>query len=180
MGEFLMNTPYLAEAKRAMKMLADDPRTIFVGQAVEYDGQAMHSTLEFVPAEKRLEMPVIEDFQMGFCTGLALEGYVPICIFPRFDFLICATNQLVNHLDTIPLVSNFKPKVIIRTSVGATKPLNPGPQHSRNHTEGFKKMLATVNVVELTEPNDIFQAYTDALQAPQSTLLVEYGEKYIR
>ena len=38
---------------------------------------------------------------MGMSIGLALNGYIPITCFPRFDFLILAFNQLVNHLDKI-------------------------------------------------------------------------------
>ena len=31
-------------------------------------------------------MPVFEDVQMGLSLGMALNGYVPISCFPRFDF----------------------------------------------------------------------------------------------
>ena len=62
---------------------------------------------------KRIEMPICEDFTVGFCTGLALEGYIPVCFIPRWDFLILAANQIINHLDKIPLLGGFKPKVII-------------------------------------------------------------------
>ena len=58
---------------------------------------------------------------MGISTGLALQGYIPITCYPRFDFLILAMNQLVNHLDKIRHMSfdEFKPRVIIRTSIGS-------------------------------------------------------------
>ena len=169
---------YLEEVQTAMKRLSDDPRTIFVGQAVEYDGQAMHKTLIHVPKNKRLEMPVIEEFQAGFCIGLALEGYIPVCIYPRFDFMICATNQIVNHLDKIPLMTDFRPKVILRTSVGAVKPLNPGLQHCQDHTQAFKLMLKTVKVVDLWSHMNIIQEYQTALDNPTSTLLIEHGSLY--
>lgn len=169
---------YLTEVQAAMKMLADDPRTIFVGQAVEYDGQAMHKTLLHVPMSKRLEMPVVEEFQAGFCIGLALEGYIPICIYPRFDFLICATNQIVNHLDKIPLMTDFRPKVILRTSVGATKPLNPGLQHTQNHTIAFRSMLSSVDVYDVDKADMVSYQYERALQSECSSLMVEYGAMY--
>ena len=81
----------------AMLKLAEQENVIFVGQSVRYDGAAIFDSLKGVPMEKRLEMPVIEDFQMGFCTGLALAGKLPICIFPRIDFMLLCANQLVNH-----------------------------------------------------------------------------------
>lgn len=170
---------YLSEVQRAMAKLAEHPKTLFVGQAVRYPGQATHRTLEGVPMERRVEMPVIEDFQMGFCTGLALEGYIPICIFPRFDFLLLATNQLVNHLDKIPLISGFKPKVIIRTTVGASSPLNPGPQHRQNHTEAFRLMLETILVCEALDAEHVSVAYGFAISHPGPVVVVEYAEQYL-
>lgn len=169
---------YLSEIQKAMQRLADHPKTLFIGQAVRYDGQAMHKTLELVPMERRIEMPVIEDFQMGHSIGLALQGYIPISIFPRFDFLLLAANQLVNHLDKIPLMSGFQPKVIIRTSVGATEPLNPGLQHCQDHTEAFKLMLKTIEVINLLDEKCIEDAYHYALNAKHSVLMVEHGRLY--
>jgi pyruvate/2-oxoglutarate/acetoin dehydrogenase E1 component len=120
-------------------------------------------------------MPVAENFQLGFSTGLALEGYVPISIYPRFDFLLLAADALVNHLDKLPLMGGFKPKVIIRTAVGSNKPLDPGHQHTQDHTEAFRLMLHTVKVIEVTDP---VEDYKRAWEAPGSVLCIERMEFY--
>lgn len=155
-----------------MRMLASDPRTIFIGQSVCYDGATIYHSLDGVPMEKRLEMPVIEDFQMGFCTGLALTGKVPICIFPRMDFMLLAANQLVNHLDKLPLFG-WKPKVIVRARVGTKHPLDAGPQHTKNYRREFDTMTCSVMVREVTSASEVTAAYREALAAPQSFLIVE-------
>lgn len=157
----------------AMLMLAADERTLFVGQSVAYDGAKMYNSLEGVPQVKRLEMPVIEDFQLGFCIGLSLKGRIPICMYPRMDFLLLAMNQLVNHLDRIEEMSDFRPKVIVRTVVGRTKPLNAGPQHTGSYTAQIREMLRNVSVVELNYADYVMPLYTQALSAPWSTLIVE-------
>ncbi len=173
---------YFDELIRAMDFLASKPETLFLGQSVKWDGHSLFKTLKNVPDEKRMELPVIEDFQMGFSTGLALQGIVPVSIFPRWDFLILATNQLVNHLDKIPIVSQEKmrPKVIIRTSVGSRKPLYPGPQHCQNHTEAFELMLETVEVIDLIDAEEVFPSYVHAYERTdgRSTLLVEHADFY--
>lgn len=153
-----------------MTMLARHPKTIFVGQNMRYDGQKMHASFSGVPMEKRIEFPVAEDLQMGFCTGLSLEGYIPICCYPRIDFMLLASNQLVNHLDKM---TGFKPKVIVRVAVGAMKPLNPGPQHTQDHTEAFKLMLKNIPVMEF-EPG----VYEAALDGSGPVVIVERMEKY--
>jgi pyruvate/2-oxoglutarate/acetoin dehydrogenase E1 component len=169
---------YSQELTNAMAILAEHPKTLFVGQAVRFDGQAAYATFKDVPMDKRIEMPVCEDFQMGFCTGLAMQGFIPVSFYPRFDFLIMALNHLVNHLDKIPLMGGFRPKVIIRTAVGRSTPLNPGPQHTQNHTTALNLMLRTVRVFELFDTAHILPAYRYALAAKHSTLLVEHMESY--
>lgn len=171
---------YAVELKTAMDYLARNPRTIFVGQAVEYEGTAITSTLVDVPADKKLELPVCEDMQAGIATGLALTGKIPISIFPRWNFLLLATNQIVNHLDKIPEISTYRPKVIIRTSVGALWPWNSQAQHIGDYTDVFRSMLKHIEVIRLDRLEDVFPAYEKALtrEDGKSTMLVEWADFY--
>lgn len=173
---------YKDEIIKAMRLLAKDERTIFLGQSVAYPGSAIYETCKDIPDSKKIELPLIEDTQMGMSIGLSLEGYIPVSIYPRFDFLILATNQLVNHLDKIEDMSlgQFKPRVIIRTVVGSTDPLYPGAQHCSDYTEAFEIMLKNINVVKLTKSKDIVPSYKNALVAKdeKSTLLIEVADLY--
>ena len=169
------NVDFKTAVNRAMLMLAEDERTLFVGQSVAYDGATMYQTLEGVPDAKRLEMPVIEDFQLGFCLGMSLKGTIPICIFPRMDFLLLAMNQLVNHLDRFCEMGDFRPKVIVRTRVGPKAPLNAGPQHTGDYTEALRLMLRNIDVVELSRAHEVLPCYAHALVSQRSTLVVENG-----
>lgn len=161
-----------------MTWLGSKSDTIFLGQAVEYPGTGMTNTLSEVPGSKKLEMPVCEDLQLGISNGIALTGKVPISIYPRWNFLLLGVNQIVNHLDKIPLYSEYTPKVIIRTSIGSERPLHPQHQHIGDYTDAFKLMLKTVNVVRLDEPEQIFEEYQKAYESKHSTILVEYGDYY--
>ena len=118
-GFFLLK--YKNELVRSMNYLASFKNTLFIGQSVKYSGNAIFNTLKDMPNRKKIELPVFEEVQMGISTGMALLGFVPISCYPRFYFLLLSMNQLVNHLDKIRNMSNnsFKPKVIIRTSIGA-------------------------------------------------------------
>ena len=101
-----------------MEYLAKNKNTIFLGQAVSVPGTAMFNTLKDI---NKIELPVAEEMQMGMSLGMALEGYIPVTIYPRWNFLLLATNQLMNHLDKISEISNNKinPQIIIRTAVGS-------------------------------------------------------------
>ena len=173
---------YFDELSRAMTYLGEQSDTVFIGQAVEYKGTAMTNTLTQVPRDKLVEMPVNEEMQMGITNGLAIAGSVPISIFPRWNFVLCAVNQLVNHLDKYSIYTDgeYQPKAIIRTSIGSVRPLNPQIQHTGDFTEAFRHMLHTVEVIRLDEPEDIFPAYEKAYTRTdgKSTILVEWGDYY--
>jgi pyruvate/2-oxoglutarate/acetoin dehydrogenase E1 component len=171
---------YFDELKRSMEWLGEQSDTIFIGQAVEYAGTAMTNTLKDVNPSKLMEMPVNEDMQTGIANGLALNGYTPISIYPRWNFLLLGVNQLVNHLDKIPMISDYTPKVIIRTGIGSERPLHPQFQHIGDYTEAFEKMLNNVEVIRLDEPEQIFEAYQKAYNRTdgKSTILVEWGDYY--
>ncbi|MBI2329287.1 MAG: hypothetical protein HYU85_06610 [Chloroflexi bacterium] len=171
---------YKDEVTQAMDMLAANKKVIFLGQSVRYSGHVMYGTLQNISKSRRIELPVFEDVQMGMSIGLSLTGFIPVSIFPRMDFLIIATNQLINHLDKIEQMScgQFKPKVIIRTMIGSTTPLNPGPQHSQNHIEALKHLLTNVDIYQLDDEKYIVPAYHTALEADRSSILVEFGDLY--
>lgn len=172
---------YKDEITKAMELLAKDERVIFIGQQIIYPGSIMYSTLQGIPSSKKIELPLIEDTQMGMSIGLSLEGHIPVSIYPRMDFLIIATNQLANHLDKIEEMScgRFKPKVIIRTAIGSTKPLYPGIQHCSDYTDALKHMLKNVEVIKLTKSEDIVPSYKHALEKDgKSTLLIEVADLY--
>ena len=173
---------YVEHLVKSMEYLAEDPRTVFIGQSVAYSGNSIYNTLKTIPKDRKIETPVFEETQMGLSIGLAMEGYVPVTCYPRFDFLLLAVNQLVNHLDKMEEMTRgaFKPRVIVRTSIGAKVPLNGGVQHTKDHTEAFRHLLENIDVVLLEDKKDIFAAYEKALNREdgKSTLIIEYGEYY--
>lgn len=173
---------YKDEIRRAMSLLVQDDRILFVGQSTLHpDVTPLFESLQDVPLSKRIEFPVAEEMQMGISIGLSLEGYIPVSVYPRIDFLMLATNQLVNHLDKIEEMScgRFKPKVIIRALVGSTKPLYPGPQHCQDHTKALQCLLTNVDVVRLTSAEDIVPAYRRALESKRSSVLIEIMDLYL-
>ena len=85
---------YFDELKRSMDYLNSIENTVFVGQAVGYAGTGMTNTIKDCNPKKKIELPVFEDTQMGMSIGLSLAGHLPISIYPRWNFLLLATNQI--------------------------------------------------------------------------------------
>jgi len=173
---------YFEELEKAMTWLANHEDTLFLGQAVSVPGTAMSTTLQAVAPEKLIELPVAEEMQMGISVGLAIDGFVPISIFPRWNFILLGMNQLINHLDRMPQISNngYPTKVIIRTSIGSERPLHPQYQHVGDFSEAIAMMLNNTDVVTLEDPTEIFPAYQYAYERTdgRSTIIAEYGDFY--
>ena len=165
-----------------MDFLGSKKNTIFIGQAVEVPGTAMYNTLKNVPKKKLLELPVAEEMQMGMSLGLAMDGNVPISIFPRWNFVLLGINQLINHIDKFKIMTGnkLKPKIIIRTSIGSQKPLHPQYQHTGDFSSAIKKMCTTIEVIKLNKPDEVFSSYKKAYERKdgKNTIIVEYGDYY--
>lgn len=173
---------YFDEVVRAMDYLAAQDSSVFLGQSVAVAGTAMRNTLLSVPESKLIELPVEEEFQLGLSVGLAMNKLVPISIFPRWNFLLLATNQIVNHLDKLRELTGLSDpgKVIIRTGIGSVNPLHPGPQHTGDFTDGFRLMCQNLDIIRLDNADEIFPAYKYAYERTDgtSTLIVEWSDKY--
>lgn len=173
-------TPYVDALTNAMKSAMDNPKTVFIGQQIKYYGNPMSKTIEGLDKDRMIEVPVMEETQMGMTLGLALDGFNVISFYPRWDFLICATNQLVNHLDKIKLMSDdtWNPNIIIRVGKGSDKPLDPGHQHKGNYTDEFKSMCPNIEFHNLKTWQDVELSYKYALENGGIHVLVEYPELY--
>ena len=171
---------YKDELIRSMEWLGEKDDTIFLGQSVKYSGNAIYNTLNTLKDSMKIETPVFEEVQMGMSTGMAMDGLVPISCFPRFDFLMRCMDSLVNHLDKMQVMTEntFEPKVIIRTSIGSTNPLNGGVQHTQDYTKVFKDILTEVDVILLNETEEIFTTFQNAYENDGSSLIIEWGDYY--
>jgi pyruvate/2-oxoglutarate/acetoin dehydrogenase E1 component len=138
----------------------------------------MSTTLDFVDKSKMIEVPVMEETQMGMSLGLAMTGKFVVTFYPRWDFLISATNQLINHIDKYSLMTGVTPHIIIRVGKGSDKPLDPGHQHKGNYIEEFKSMLKTVEILDCQTVVDIQLNYEYAIKNKGIYLITEYPEKY--
>lgn len=173
-------SPYKDELTKAMSFLAQQKDTIFIGQQIIYAGNPMSTTLGEVPKEKMVELPVMEETQMGMSLGLAIMGKTVISFYPRWDFLVSASNQLINHADKFENMTGKNANIIVRVGVGSTNPLDPGIQHRNDYTHEFKSILQFAKIWELKNPNDIYEIYTNAYNSGGLHIIVEWPALYYK
>lgn len=170
-------TNYKQAICEQMRKFAEDPKVIFLGQQVA--SETFYDTLAGIPMERRIEMPVAEDFQMGLSIGLSLQGFLPISIYQRMDFLPRAMDQIVNHLNLLEEASRgiYKPRVIIRTTIGTKVPFDVGIQHSQDLSE-LMKVACKFKVFKCENETDINNAYDFARLTEKSVMIIEKQELY--
>ena len=170
----MKDSNYHIAIREEMEKLAENYKVIFLGQQTL--SESFYGTLKNIPVERRMEMPVAEDMQMGLSIGLALEGYLPVSIFQRMDFLPRACDQLVNHLNLMKKLTRdrYNPKVIIRTTIGIE---NVGLQHNKDLTDMFQAILE-FPVVKVTTVEEVKEAYKLAREGMDSILIIEDQKLY--
>lgn len=161
-----------------MTELSKEDNTIFIGQQIVYRGNPMSTTLDDVPKDKMIEVPVMEETQMGMSLGLAMTGKKVITFYPRWDFLISATNQLINHVDKYELMTGKKVHIIIRVGKGSDVPLDPGHQHKGLYDEEFEKMSKNIKYYNCKNVKDLKNAYDFAIHNEGVYVITEYPQFY--
>lgn len=169
---------YKDAIKQSMEMLAQDERTRFLGYNVAYGSKA-YETLKDISRDKILETPLAENLMTDLAIGMSLEGFRPVIFYERHDFILNALDALVNHLDKIEKMSQgqYKTPLILRATVGGTKPFHPGVQHIQNFTEVFQKLF-TFPVIDLRNPKQILEEYKKAKSLDSSIMFVEHRDLY--
>lgn len=81
-------------------LLENYPRVFVIGQglwAKWYVGNSMTDLDKMFGVERIIDSPVSELACTGAATGAALCGYRPIVVHPRMDFMLYATDAIVNQ-----------------------------------------------------------------------------------
>jgi pyruvate/2-oxoglutarate/acetoin dehydrogenase E1 component len=183
-----MNEPisYKQALTAAMDALALDKRVVFLGYGLR-SGRAA-GTLANVPEAQIIETPVAESLMAGLAIGLSLRGQIPVVFYERFDFVLYALDQIVNHLDKMAWMSagQFRPAVLFRVVAGGKhKPLYTGPTHTQDFTSALWRLvnfpvMPIVNASQVETCWSIAHTYAAPPkgESGSSCMLVEYKDKY--
>ncbi len=120
----------------------------------------------------------MEETQMGMTLGIAMTGKTVVSFYPRWDFIILAANQLINHIDKYNLMTGKSANIIIRLGKGSDKPLDPGHQHKGNYLKEFRTLCPYIRFFDLTSKELILDAYRNAYIDGGVSVMVEYPELY--
>lgn len=169
---------YKDKLKESMTWLSKKDEVVFIGEGLINAGR-IYGTLDDVPSGKCIEMPICENLIVGCAIGLAIRGYHPVVVFQRMDFMLLASDQIINHMALMQRMSGglVTLPIIIRAIIGSRDPkFDVGPQHNHDLTHIFEPYLATYRIDEDHCNPDIYKTVNEAMTKP--ALIVEDRDLY--
>jgi acetoin:2,6-dichlorophenolindophenol oxidoreductase subunit beta len=169
-------TSYVTAILRGFEyVMANDPKCFAIGQGLWspwYVGGSMDGLENRFGKHRVIDTPVSEQATTGMAIGAALNGYRPIVIHPRIDFMILATDQIVNqaakwrHM----LGGRTSPAMVIRGIV------NRGGEQGAQHSQALHSWFAHVpglRVVMPATPTDARDLLIAAVRSPDPVLYID-------
>tara|TARA_R110000787_G_scaffold14819_18_gene45610 strand:- start:235 stop:2310 length:2076 start_codon:yes stop_codon:yes gene_type:complete len=155
--------------------MADNPLTIILGQGVDDHKGTFGSTLglhEEFGAARVFDTPLAEEAIAGISLGASLGGAYPIQTHIRSDFMILATNQIVNLMAKYRYMfgGRYQVPLLIRAVVGRS--WGQGAQHSQSLQSMFAHIPGLVVFMPATAQS-ILETYpfvTGEYQGPVISL----------
>lgn len=150
-----------------------DPKCFAIGQGLWspwYVGNSMRDLDKKFGKDRVIDTPVSELATTGAAVGAALNGYHPIVIHPRMDFMVLAADQIVNqaakwrHM----LGGKVSPTVTIRGIV------NRGGEQGAQHSQALHSWYAHIPGLRVLMPATAADARDMLIAAAQSPDPVMY------
>jgi len=150
-----------------------DPKCFAIGQGLWspwYVGNSMRDLDKRFGKERVIDTPVSELATTGAAVGAAINGYHPIVVHPRMDFMILAADQIVNqaakwrHM----LGGRVSPGVTIRGIV------NRGGEQGAQHSQALHSWYAHIPGLRVLMPATAADARDMLIAAAQSPDPVMY------
>ena len=150
--EETVHTTYAAAIREGFRhLLANHPNVFVIGQGLWspwYVGASMTDLDREFGVARVLDCPVSEMATTGAAIGASLCGYRPIIVHPRMDFMVLATDQIVNGAAKwrFMLGGQAAPAVTIRGIV------NRGGEQGAQHSQALHAWYAHVPGLRVVMP----------------------------
>jgi pyruvate dehydrogenase E1 component beta subunit len=172
-----MRTLTYAQAIREAheQLLRSDERVFLIGQGLWspwYAGSSLEDLDKEFGRSRILDSPVAENATTGLAVGAALSGMRPIVFHPRMDFMLLATDPLINQ------AANWSYMFAGRQSVPvvARAVINRGGEQGAQHSQAMHALFLHVpgiKVVMPSTPADAKGLLIAAVEDPNPVLYID-------
>ncbi len=152
-----------------------DPNVFVFGLDVPDHKRIFGSTAGLVEkfgSKRCFGTPLSEEAMTGIALGAAMSGLKPIHVHIRSDFMLLATNQIINMVSNVRYLSGGRLSVplVIRAIIG--RGWGQGAQHSKSLHSLFAH-IPGLKVVMPSTPQDAYSLLRAAIQDPNPVIFLE-------
>lgn len=139
------------------QMMAKDSSVFVIGQGVKspwYVGRTTKGLYDRFGPERVIDTPVSENTMTGVASGASIMGMRAVVIHPRMDFMIYATDQIVNEAANWHYMFGGRSNVpvVIRPII------NRGGQQAAQHAQALHAWFAHVPGIKVVMPATAYDA----------------------
>lgn len=139
------------------QLLARDDRVVLIGQGLYspwYVGSSMVALEKQFGTARVIDCPVSENGTTGIAIGAALAGMRPVMVHPRMDFMLLATDQILNNAAKFHYMFGgaIHVPVVIRGII------NRGGEQAAQHSQALQSLYAHVPGLKVVMPSTPYDA----------------------
>lgn len=139
------------------QLLRTDPRVFVLGQGVWspwYAGTSLKDLDKEFGRDRVIDSPVSENAATGAAIGAAMAGMRPIVFHPRMDFMLLATDTIVNQAANWAYI--FAGQVPVPVTIRAT--IARGGEQGAQHSQALQALYAHVPGLKVVMPSTPYDA----------------------
>jgi pyruvate dehydrogenase E1 component beta subunit len=139
------------------QLLASDPRVFLIGQGLWspwYAGASLKDIDKEFGRDRVLDSPVSENAVTGAAVGAAIVGMRPIVFHPRMDFMLLATDTIVNQAAnwSYMFAGQVGVPLVIRSVI------NRGGEQEAQHSQALQAFFMHVPGIKVVMPSTPYDA----------------------
>lgn len=139
------------------QLLRSDPRTFVLGQGVWspwYAGTSLKDLDKEFGRDRIIDSPVSENATTGAAIGAAMAGMRPIVFHPRMDFMLLATDTIVNQAANWAYI--FAGQVPVPVTIRST--IARGGEQGAQHSQALQALYAHIPGLKVVMPSTPYDA----------------------
>jgi pyruvate dehydrogenase E1 component beta subunit len=139
------------------QLLATDERVMLIGQGLYspwYVGSSMVELEKQFGTDRVIDCPVSENATTGIAIGAAMVGMRPVMVHPRMDFMLLATDQILNQAAKFHYMFGgaIHVPVVVRGIV------NRGGEQAAQHSQALQSLYAHIPGLKVVMPATPYDA----------------------
>lgn len=139
------------------QMMSLDKSVLLIGQGVKspwYVSNTTERLLEKFGPERVIDTPVSENAITGIAVGAAIAGMRPVVVYPRMDFMLYATDPIINEAANWHYM--FGGKLSVPVVIWGI--INRGGEQAAQHSQALQAMFAHIPGLKVVMPSNPYDA----------------------